>query len=122
MPASNKMFAEQLNLTMPPSVWLHVNGISLATDINHYQPPVRTYDYQTKHLQTPVQTPTPPLAPSPAGVPCSVTTIDGPYSGFNNHNNNTNRPQYKLENIDVAKKLFIDKNIKKAKSLPGLIK
>ncbi|CAF1136583.1 unnamed protein product [Rotaria magnacalcarata] len=117
MPTLNKMFLEQSHLAMPPSVWLHVNGVSLTTDIHHYQAPVHTYDYQTKHLQSPVQSPTPPLVPTPTIVPCSVTTIDGPF----NHNN-TNKQYQKLENLDLPKKLFIDRHIKKAKSLPGLIK
>ncbi|CAF4371955.1 unnamed protein product, partial [Rotaria magnacalcarata] len=59
MPTLSKMFLEQSHLAMPPSVWLHVNGVSLTTDIHHYQAPVHTYDYQTKHLQSPVQSPTP---------------------------------------------------------------
>ncbi|CAF3366800.1 unnamed protein product [Rotaria socialis] len=120
MPTSNRMFLEQSHLAMPPSVWLHVNGVSLTTDIHHYQAPVHTYDYQTKHLQSPVQSPTPPLVPTPTIVPCSVTTIDGPFN--NNNNNSTNKQYQKLENLDLPKKLFIDRHIKKAKSLPGLIK
>ncbi|CAF0819669.1 unnamed protein product [Rotaria sp. Silwood1] len=116
MPTSNKMFVEQSHLPMPPSVWLHVNGVSLTTDIHQYQPSVHTYDYRTKHLQSPVQTPTPPLAPSPTTVTCNITMIDGPYS------NDRNKHYQKLDNIDMPKKLFIDRHIKKAKSLPGLIK
>jgi len=38
----------------------------------------------------------------------TTTTIDGQYQKF--------------ENTDLPKKLFIDRQIKKAKSLPGLIK
>ncbi|CAF2343312.1 unnamed protein product [Rotaria sp. Silwood2] len=116
MPASNKMFVEPSHLTMPPSVWLHVNGVSLTTDFHQYQSPVHTYDYRTKHLQSPVRTPTPPLVSSPTIVPCSITMIDGPFG------NNTNKQYQKLDNIDLPKKLFIDRHIKKAKSLPGLIK
>ncbi|CAF0905825.1 unnamed protein product [Rotaria sordida] len=120
MPTSNKMFIEQSHSTMPPSVWLHVNGVSLTTDIHQYQPPVHTYDYRTKHLQSPVRTPTPPLISSPTVVPCSITMIDRPYN--NNNNNNMNKQYQKLDNIDLPKKIFIDRHIKKAKSLPGLIK
>ena len=116
MPASNKMFVEQSNLTMPSSVWLHVNGVSLTADIHPYQPPTHTYDYRTKHLQSPVQSPTPPLISTPTFVPYSITMIDGPYS------NKTYTQYQKLENVDIPKKIFIDRQIKKAKSLPGLIK
>ncbi len=117
MPRSSKMFVEQSNLTMPSSVWLHVNGVSLSTDIQPYEPPVHSYDYRTKHLQSPVQPPTPPLISPTAIVPYSITMIDGPYG------NNYNNKQYqKLENTDMSKKFFIDRHIKKAKSLAGLIK
>jgi hypothetical protein len=118
MPTSTKMFVEQSHLTMPPSVWLHINGVSLTTDIHPYQPPIHSYDYRTKHLQSPVQPPTPPLISSPAVVPYSITMIDGPFS----NNNNTNKQYQKWENADLPKKLFMDRQIKKAKSLPGLIK
>jgi len=119
MPRSTKMFVEQSNLAMPSSVWLHINGVSLTTDIHPYQPPVHSYDYRTKHLQSPVQPPTPPLV-SPSTFPCSITMIDGPY--INNMNMNMNKQYQKLENADMPKKFFIDRHIKKAKSLPGLIK
>jgi len=113
------MFVEESHLTIPPSVWLHISGVSLTTDIHPYQPPVHSYDYRTKHLQSPVQPPTSPLIPSSTLVPCSITMIDGPYS---NNNMNMNKQYQKLENTDMPKKVFIDRQIKKAKSLPGLIK
>jgi hypothetical protein len=117
MPRSTKMLLEQSNLAIPPTVWLHVNGVSLTTDIHTYEPPVHSYDYRTKHLQSPVQPPTPPLITPTAIVPYSITMIDGPYS------NSYNNKQYqKLENTDMQKKFFIDRHIKKAKSLAGLIK
>ena len=109
------MFAEQSNLAMPPSVWLHINGVSLTTDVPSYQPTMHAYDYRTKHLQSPVQPPTPPLISPSTIVPYSITMIDGPF------NNNT-KPCQKLENTDMPKKFFVDRHIKKAKSLPGLIK
>jgi hypothetical protein len=115
MPTSTKMFVEQSHLPMP-SVWLHVNGVSLSTDTHQYQPPVHTYDYRTKHLQSPVQPTTPPLISPPLTVPYSITMIDGPFS------TNMNKQYKKLENTDMVKKLFLDRQIKKAKSLPGLIK
>lgn len=114
------MFVEQSNLPMPPSVWLHVSGVSLSTDMHTYQPPVHSYDYRTKHLQSPVQPPTPPLGSPTSVVPCSITVIDGPYSNSSNYNNN--KQIQKMENTDMPKKFFIDRHIKKAKSLPGLIK
>jgi hypothetical protein len=46
--------------------------------------------------------------------------IDGPY--LNNMNLNMNKRYQKLENTDTPKKFFIDRHIKKAKSLSGLIK
>jgi hypothetical protein len=117
MPRSGKMFVEQSNLAMPSSVWLHVNGVSLATDIQPYEPPVHSYDYRTKHLQSPVQPPTPPMISPTAIVPYSITMIDGPY-GISY----SNKQQQKLENTDMSKKYFVDRHIKKAKSLAGLIK
>ena len=116
---STKMFVEQSNLAMPPSVWLHINGVSLTTDVPPYQPPIHAYDYRTKHLQSPVQPPTPPLISPTTIVPCNITMIDGP---FNNNNNNHHKQYQKLENADMPKKFFVDRHIKKAKSLPGLIK
>lgn len=113
------MFVEPANLSLPPSVWLHVSGFSLATEVQSYQPPTHTYDYRTQHLQSPVQPPTPPAASPVTVVPYSVTTIDGPYS---NSTSNINKPIQKLENADMSKRFFIDRHIKKAKSLPGLIK
>ena len=43
--------------------------------------------------------------------------IDSPFN-----NTSTNKQHHKLENIDVPKRIFVDRQIKKAKSLPGLIK
>lgn len=114
-----KMFVEPANISLPPSVWLHVSGVSLATEVPTYQPPAHTYDYRTQHLQSPVQPPTPPAASPATVVPCSVTVIDGPYS---NSTSNINKQAHTLENADMPKRYFIDRHIKKAKSLPGLIK
>jgi len=96
-------FTEQSHLEMPPPGWLRVNGVSLSTDVQ--QQPVQTSDYQTKHITSPV----PHIISSPnSSIPFSSTMIEGQYQ--------------KAENTDLAKKLFIDRQIKKAKSLPGLIK
>jgi hypothetical protein len=96
-------FTEQSHLDMPPPGWLHINGVSLSTDVQ--QQPVHTSDYRTKHIISPV----PNMISSPnSSMPFSTTTIDGQYQKF--------------ENTDLPKKLFIDRQIKKAKSLPGLIK
>jgi hypothetical protein len=119
MPKSTKMLLEQSHITMPSAVWLHIDGVSLTTDIQPYQPPVHTYDYRTKHLQSPVQPSTPPLISPSSIVPCSITIIDGPY---NNHHHHTNKQYQKLENTNMPKKFFLDRHIKKVKSLPGLIK
>ncbi|CAF3772517.1 unnamed protein product [Adineta steineri] len=112
------MFAKQSHLTMPPPLWLHVDGVSLPTDIHQYQSSVRSYDYQTKHLQSPAQSPPPPPLISPTtNHSYSLSVIDGPF----NHNN-ISKQQKILENLDGPKKLFKDRQIKKVKSLSGLIK
>jgi hypothetical protein len=117
MLTSTGMFVKQSHSTILPPLSLQIDGVSLQADIQPYQPPVRLYDYRTKHLQSPVQPPTPPLITPTAIVPYSITMIDGPYS------NSYNNKQYqKLENTDMQKKFFIDRHIKKAKSLAGLIK
>lgn len=112
------MFLRQSHLAMPPPpVWLHVDGVSLPPDIHPFQPSVRSYDYQTKHLQSPIQSPTPSLTSPATNGSYSITMIDAP---FNHHNFNK---QHKiLENVDAPKKMFKDRQIKKVKSLSGLIK
>lgn len=116
-----EMFVKQSHSAILPPVCLHVDGVSLPTDIRQFQPPpVRSYDYRTKHLQSPVQSPTPPLISPVTNVSYSVTMIDNPFS--HNNNNNMNKQYRILENVDMPKKLFKDRQIKKAKSLPGLIK
>lgn len=119
MPRLTKMFVEPSNLALPPSVWLHVSGVSLTTDVQPYQPPVHTYDYRTKHLQSPVQPPTPPAASPVTIVPCSVTVIDGPYT---NSTYSLNKQIQKSEDAEMPKRFFIDRHIRKARSLPGLVK
>ncbi len=100
-------FVEQSHLAMPPPGWLHVNGFSLSTDVQ--QQSSHTSNDRAKYVTSPV----PPLISPPNSMPFMATMIDG------QHNNT----QYqKLENTDLPKKLFIDRQIKKAKSLPGLIK
>jgi hypothetical protein len=91
---------EQSHLDMPPPGWLHVNGVSLSTDV--HQPS----DNRTKTITSPV----PPSISTPNSLPFTTTMMEG------------NRHYQKLENADLPKKLFIDRQIKKAKSLPGLIK
>jgi hypothetical protein len=86
---------------MPPPGWLRVNGVSLSTDVQ--QQPLHTSDDQIKHIASPVQ----PVS-TPNSMPFTTTINDKQYQ--------------KLENTDLPKKLFIDRQIKKAKSLPGLIK
>jgi hypothetical protein len=86
-------FTEQFYIDMPPPGWLHVNGVSLSTDVQ------QQFDHQTKH----VISPTVPNNSMPF-----TTMYDKQYQKF--------------ENTDLPKKLFIDRQIKKAKSLPGLIK
>ena len=119
MPRLTKLFVEPSNLSLPPSVWLHVSGVSLANEVQQYQPPVHTYDYRTKHLQSPVPPPTPPAASPATLVPYGVTVIDGPYI---NSSGSMNKQAQPFENVDMSKRFFIDRHVRKARSLPGLIK
>ncbi|CAF5101990.1 unnamed protein product, partial [Rotaria sp. Silwood1] len=50
----------------------------------------------------------------PNSIPFTTTMIDG--------QQNIRQQYHRLENADLPKKLFIDRQIKKVKSLPGLIK
>jgi hypothetical protein len=106
MATSTNTFVKQSPLTMPSSGWLHVNGISMSTDVHQYQQPS---DYKMKHAASPI----PPMMSPLTSVPFTTTMMDG------QHNN---RQYQRIENTDLPKKLFIDRQIKKAKSLPGLIK
>ncbi len=90
-------FAEQSHLDMPTPGWLHVNCVSLSTDVQ--QPSMHLSENRSKH--------------EPSPMPFAATMIEGQCQS---------RPYQKLENADLPKKLFIDRQIKKAKSLPGLIK
>jgi hypothetical protein len=91
-------FTEQSHLEMPPPGWLLVNGVSLSTDVQ--QQSMYTSDHRTKYILSP---------PVPTNSMVFTTTM--------------NDKQYqKFENTDSPKKLFIDRQIQKAKSLPGLIK
>ncbi|CAF0976802.1 unnamed protein product [Rotaria sp. Silwood1] len=94
---------------MLPLGWLHVNGVSLSTDIHQ-----QTSDYRAKHVTTPTQPSTPPMISSPNSIPFTTTMIDG--------QQNIRQQYHRLENADLPKRLFIDRQIKKVKSLPGLIK
>ncbi|CAF3493061.1 unnamed protein product [Rotaria socialis] len=97
---------------MLPVDWLHVNGVSLSTDI--HQPASHTSDYRSKHVTSPTLELTSPMISSPNSIPFTSAAVDGQQN---------NRQHYqKLENTDLPKKLFIDRQIKKVKSLPGLIK
>ncbi|CAF4889723.1 unnamed protein product, partial [Rotaria magnacalcarata] len=91
---------------MLPVDWLHVNGVSLSTDI--HQPASHTSDYRSKHVTSPTRELTPPMIFSPNSIPFTPAAIDGQQN---------NRQHYqKLENTDLPKKLFIDRQIKKIKS------
>ncbi len=91
-------FTEQSHLDMPPPTgWLHVNGVSLSNDVQ--QQAMQPSDHRAKQITSPIP---------PNSMPFTAT--------------NTERQYQKLENADLPKKLFMDRQIKKAKSLPGLIK
>jgi hypothetical protein len=92
-------FVKQSHLDMPPPGWLLVNGVSLSTDVHQ-----QTYDSKAKHI---ISSP-PPMITPPNSVPFTATMNDRQYQ--------------KLENADSPKKIFIDRQIQKAKALPGLIK
>ncbi|CAF4392444.1 unnamed protein product, partial [Rotaria sp. Silwood2] len=96
---------------MLPLGWLHVNGVSLSTDI--HQQTSHTSDYRSKHVTSPILPSTPPMISSPNSVPFTTTMIDG--------QQNTRQQYHRLENTDLPKRLFIDRQIQKVKSLPGLI-
>lgn len=95
---------------MPLSGWLHINGVSVTTDVQQQQQhSLHTYDYRTKSMTSP-NVPVISSANS-SSVPYTTTTTV------------TNDRQYhQIDNKDLLKKLFVDRQIKKAKSLPGLIK
>lgn len=111
MATSTSMFVEQSQHfpMASSSVWLHSHGMNLSTDIHQYQSPSQVYDYRGKHSHTASQ-PT-----MPATLPCHITIIDGPFQ----HNR---RQQQKLEAMEISKRLYMDKPMKKSKSLPGLVK
>ena len=111
------MFVEQSHQSaMPSPVWLHVNGISLPADVQQYHSSSQAYDYRTKHLQSPSQPSTPRMTPaSNTIVPYNITIIDGPFQ-------HTKRQHQKLENLEMSKRMYMDRQLRKAKSLPGLIK
>ncbi|CAF1054333.1 unnamed protein product [Rotaria sordida] len=97
---------------MLPRGWLHVNGVSLSTDI--HQQTLHTSDYRSKHVTSPILPSNSPMISSPNSIPFTGTMNDG---------QQYTRQQYqKLENADLPKRLFIDRQIQKVKSLPGLIK
>ena len=78
---------------MPAPAWLQVSGVSLCTD-----------------------TTTTFTEPSTL-----VNDSTGATTMANDENEN-HRIIQKFEHADLAKKMFLDRQIKKAKSLPGLIK
>lgn len=91
-------FTEQSHLDMPTPGWLHVNGVSLSTDVQQ-----QVVSLSSEHRTRPTHSPIPN---NPA--PFTATNIERQYQ--------------KLEDADLPKKMFIDRQIQKAKSLPGLIK
>ena len=104
-------YDDHSHLNMLPPGWLHVNGVSLSTDSP--QQVSHTSDDRTKNTTSPVPPSTPPLISSTNSIPLSMTAINA---------QNPLEQYKKLENVDLPKKLFIDRQIKKAKSLPGIIK
>lgn len=92
-------FTEQFHLDMPMPGWLHVNGVSLSTDVQQ-----QTIPTSSEHRTGPTQ------SPMLNNNPASFTAT------------NMERQYQKLEHADLPKKLFIDRQIQKAKSLSGLIK
>ncbi|CAF1281980.1 unnamed protein product [Adineta steineri] len=92
-----------------PAARLHMNNGNLSADI--HQQGIYTSDYRTKYVTNAVS---PMLA-----LPTTTFTTTTSTANDSQHNN----IQYqKIENIDLSKKVFIDRQIKKAKSLSGLIK
>lgn len=95
-------FTEQSHLDMPSPGWLHVNGVSLSTDVQQQASVLPSSEHRTRTSNSPIPTNPPPPPPFTA--------------------TNTERQYQKIENADLPKKLFLDRQIKKAKSLTGLIK
>lgn len=82
---------------MSVSAWLHVNGVSLSTDVH----PQITSDNRTKTMTSPI----PEIVSSPNSMPFTMAN-----------------QQQKIDKPNLPKKLFVDRQIRKVKSLPGLIK
>lgn len=92
-------FTEQSHLDMPSPGWLHVNGVSLSTDVQQQAVALPSSEHRTRASDSPITNNPPPF---------TATNIERQYQ--------------KLEYADLPKKLFLDRQIKKAKSLTGLIK
>ena len=82
---------------MPAPAWLQVSGISLSTDTAHAELSTIVSEEQ-------------------------ITEENGSTNGHSLDGQGNHRTTQKFEHTDLAKKLFLDRQIKKAKSLPGLIK
>jgi hypothetical protein len=97
-------FDGQSHLEMLPIGRLNINSGRLSADIHR-----QTSDYRKNYVTSPGS----PLIATPNSTPFMTTMPNG----------QQNNVQYqKGENADLSKKIFLDRQIKKTKSLAGLIK
>ena len=90
---------------MPVPGWLHVNGVSLTNETQpDQQPAPNVSEAMAEELG------------HPSSISASTNLLEGQAQ------QHIGRQYQKFELTDLPKKLFIDRQIKKAKSLPGLIK
>ena len=99
---------------------MNVDGMSLeAEPTPTYHSSSQTYDYRNKQVTSPTHSVTPILtSQTKSSVPYHITVIDGPFQYIKRQQ----QQPHKYESIDLSKKLLTDRQIKKTKSLPGLIK
>lgn len=86
-------FDGQSHLEIPSTGRFHINSDSLSTDIHQ-----QTSDHRTRYVKSPMT--------ATVALPFTTLIPDG----------------QKVENGDLSKKIFMDRQIKKAKSMSGLIK
>lgn len=99
---------EHSGLVMPIPGWLHVNGVSFT---NETHPDQQAAPNVSEAIAEELG--------HPSSISASTNLLEGQTQQQQQH---ISRQYQKFELTDLPKKLFIDRQIKKAKSLPGLIK
>jgi hypothetical protein len=95
---------------MPVPGWLHVNGVSLTNETHQDQ---QSAPYLSEALAEELG--------HPSSIAASTNLLEG-QAQQQQQQQHISRQYQKFELTDLPKKLFIDRQIQKAKSLPGLIK